>query len=84
MDFFGGSASTAYVASSLGRRYITIEQMDNTIDIAKERLKKCSSFVYIELLENKKFALSALTTAKTKEDLWRIYAMFRNSSFLQL
>ncbi|SEA06952.1 adenine-specific DNA-methyltransferase [Alistipes timonensis JC136] len=82
MDFFGGSASTAYVASSLGRRYITIEQMDNTIDIAKERLKKCSSFVYIELLENKKFALSALTTAKTKEDLWRIYAMFRNSSFL--
>jgi adenine-specific DNA-methyltransferase len=82
LDFFGGSTSTAYMASTLNRRFITIEQMDYTIDIAKERLKKCASYTYIELLENKQLALSNLSKASTKEDLWALYSSFRNSSFL--
>ena len=40
LDFFAGSATTAAVAHKMGRRWITVEQMDYVKDITVERLKK--------------------------------------------
>ncbi|WP_261698106.1 DNA methyltransferase [Staphylococcus equorum] len=39
LDFFGGSGTTAATAHKLGRKYITIEQLDTQIDIIKRRLQ---------------------------------------------
>lgn len=39
LDFFGGSGTTAAVAHKMGRRYITIEQMDYVENITLERIK---------------------------------------------
>lgn len=39
LDFFGGSGSTAAVSHKLGRKWITIEQMDSQIKIMNERLQ---------------------------------------------
>jgi adenine-specific DNA-methyltransferase len=38
-DFFGGSGTTAAVAHKMGRRYITIEQMDYVESITLQRIK---------------------------------------------
>lgn len=43
MDFFGGSGTTAAVAHKLGRRYITVDQMDYTKELIVERLKNVIS-----------------------------------------
>jgi adenine-specific DNA-methyltransferase len=39
LDFFAGSGTTAAVAHKMGRRFITIEQMDYIEDITKRRLR---------------------------------------------
>lgn len=39
LDFFGGSGTTAATAHKLGRKYITIEQLDTQIDTIKSRLQ---------------------------------------------
>lgn len=39
LDFFVGSGTTAAVAHKLGRRYISIEQIDDQVDLIKNRLK---------------------------------------------
>lgn len=38
LDFFGGSGTTAATAHKLGRRWISIEQLDNQVDLQKNRL----------------------------------------------
>ncbi|MDE0308742.1 MAG: site-specific DNA-methyltransferase [Acidiferrobacterales bacterium] len=40
LDFFAGSGTTAAVAQKMGRRWITIEQMDYIHDLTAARLKK--------------------------------------------
>ncbi len=40
LDFFAGSGTTAAVAHKMGRRWITVEQMDYVETITVERLKK--------------------------------------------
>ena len=40
LDFFAGSGTTAAVAHKMGRRWITIEQMDYVETITKVRLQK--------------------------------------------
>ncbi len=39
MDFFGGSGTTAATAHKLGRKYITVDQMDYTEELIVTRLK---------------------------------------------
>lgn len=39
LDFFGGSGTTAAVAMKSGRQFITIEQLDDHIDLIQQRLK---------------------------------------------
>ncbi len=40
LDFFSGTATTAVVAQKMHRKWICIEQIDNQIDVAKQRLQK--------------------------------------------
>ena len=40
LDFFGGSGTTAAVASKLDRRFVTIDQSPDSIAVIEERLKK--------------------------------------------
>lgn len=39
LDFFAGSGTTAAVAHKMGRRFITVEQMDYIEEITKQRLR---------------------------------------------
>ena len=39
LDFFGGSGSTAATAHKLGRRYLSIEQINNQLEVIIKRLK---------------------------------------------
>ncbi|MFB8594571.1 DNA methyltransferase [Enterococcus faecium] len=43
LDFFGGSGTTAAAAIKTGRRFITIEQIDNQLDIEIKRLSNVIS-----------------------------------------
>lgn len=43
LDFFGGSGTTAATAMKTGRRFITIEQIDNQLDIETKRLNNVIS-----------------------------------------
>ena len=43
LDFFGGSGTTAATAIKTGRRFITIEQIDNQLDIEIKRLSNVIS-----------------------------------------
>jgi len=43
LDFFMGSGTTAATAMKLKRRFITIEQLENQIDIAKNRMNEVIS-----------------------------------------
>lgn len=45
LDFFAGSATTAYVADYLNRRYIAVEQLEETQEKIKTRLKN-TEYVY--------------------------------------
>jgi site-specific DNA-methyltransferase (adenine-specific) len=40
LDFFGGSGTTAAVAAKLDRRFITIDQSQDSITVITDRLKK--------------------------------------------
>lgn len=39
LDFFGGSGSTAATAHKLGRRYLSVEQINNQLEVIIKRLK---------------------------------------------
>ncbi|MGH1684006.1 DNA methyltransferase [Enterococcus lactis] len=43
LDFFGGSGSTAAATLKLGRKFISIEQMENQVSLQVERLKNVIS-----------------------------------------
>lgn len=40
MDFFGGSGTTAAVAQALGRRFLTVDQNSEAIEVMRQRLVK--------------------------------------------
>lgn len=46
LDFFGGSGTTAYVANSLGRRFVTIDQNDEAIEIMRTRFSGIDKVVF--------------------------------------
>jgi site-specific DNA-methyltransferase (adenine-specific) len=48
LDFFAGSGTTGAVAASLGRRFILIDQNQESIDVISRRLK--SAGVEFELV----------------------------------
>jgi DNA modification methylase len=38
MDFFGGSGTTAYVAMTLGRRFLTVDKNKEAFEVMKKRI----------------------------------------------
>ncbi len=81
LDFFGGSATTAWVAAGLHRRFISIEQMENTMHIALNRLKGHCNFVYMELAEMPEKFTTQLENAKTNAELLHIFKGYKNTAF---
>lgn len=83
LDFFGGSAATAWMAASLNRRFITIEQMDNTIQLAKERLIKTTNFTFMQLAAHPLFNITSMQATENKNELLKILDAFKNSTARQ-
>jgi len=80
LDFFGGSASTAWMAASLKRRFITIEQMEDTITLAKERLIKTSNFTFMQLAIHPLMDINKLHAIENKKELLALFTKFKNTS----
>ncbi len=68
LDFFAGSGTTGYVAGYLGRRYILVEQLEDTISIMHRRFRDTSP-VYCELAAANSRFVQAIGNASTPEEL---------------
>ncbi|MBQ7024035.1 MAG: hypothetical protein IJN29_10655 [Akkermansia sp.] len=68
LDFFAGSGTTGYVAGYLGRRYILVEQLEDTINIMHRRFRDASP-VYCELAAANSRFVQAIGNAATADEL---------------
>ena len=68
LDFFAGSGTTGYVAGYLNRRYILVEQLEDTVSIMHRRFRDASP-VYCELAAANSRYVDAITAAGTAEEL---------------
>lgn len=81
LDFFAGSGTTGYSANRLGRRFILIEQLEDTITLMRKRFKEVKG-VYCELASaNQKF-VDVIYKASTTDELESIWAKMQESGFL--
>lgn len=68
LDFFAGSGTTGYVAGYLKRRFILVEQLEDTVAIMHRRFRD-SSPVYCDLAAANSRFLDAISAAATPEEL---------------
>ncbi len=68
LDFFAGSGTTGYVAGYLKRRYILVEQLEDTVAIMHRRFRD-NSPVYCDLAAANSRFLDAIGAAATAEEL---------------
>lgn len=68
LDFFAGSGTTGYVAGYLNRRYILVEQLEDTIAIMHRRFRDASP-VYCELAAANSHFISTISAATTTQEL---------------
>ncbi len=68
LDFFAGSGTTGYVASYLKRRFILVEQLEDTVAIMHRRFRD-SSPVYCDLAAANSRFLDAIGAAGTPKEL---------------
>lgn len=81
LDFFGGSGTTGYSASRLGRRFILIEQLDDTIALMRKRFHNVNGF-YCELATaNQKF-VNEIFAAESTDVLKKIWERMQQTGFL--
>lgn len=81
LDFFGGSGTTGYSASRLGRRFILIEQLDDTIALMRKRFHNVNGF-YCELATaNQKF-VNEIFAAESTDELKKIWERMQQTGFL--
>ncbi|MCR9012264.1 DNA methyltransferase [Gabonibacter chumensis] len=81
LDFFAGSATTAYVADYLNRRYIAVEQLEETQEKIKTRLKN-TEYVYIELARNNQRAIEKINACKNYDELLAFFEQMCERYFL--
>lgn len=81
LDFFAGSATTAYVADYLNRRYIAVEQLEETQEKIKTRLKH-TEYVYFELARNNQRAIEKINTCKNYDELLAFFERMCERYFL--
>lgn len=75
LDFFAGSGTTPYVAASLGRKFIAVEQLRGAHRIMLERLQGETNFVSCDLEYN------SLSDAKSEASLYVNYADIKDPKF---
>ncbi len=68
LDFFAGSGTTGYVAGYLKRRFVLVEQLEDTVAIMHRRFRD-NSPVYCDLAAANSRFLDAISAAATPEEL---------------
>lgn len=81
LDFFAGSGTTGYVAGYLNRRYILVEQLEDTIAIMHRRFRDASPVYCEPAAANSRF-MTAITAATTSEELCTILRQMTEQSYL--
>lgn len=94
IDFFSGSGTTANAVINLNiedggeRRFILIEQLDEHVAVAKERIRKefaknkSGDFVYMELAKWNEEWIQKIKKAKTGKELTKLWSDIKESAFL--
>lgn len=90
LDFFGGSGTTAHATVKLNnddggsRKFILIEQLDEHIEVAKERMKKeiADSFIYFELAKWNEKAKEEIQNSKDLSSLIKLFDSLYEKYFL--
>jgi len=81
LDFCSGSGTTGFVSAYLHRRFILIEQMNNQIDIMKQRFTN-NDFVYLELKKYNQTFIEQIEDAESTEQLLSIWELMKEKSFI--
>lgn len=94
IDFFSGSGTTANAVINLNiedggeRRFILIEQLEEHVAVAKERIRKefaknkSGDFVYMELAKWNEEWVQKIKKAKTGKELSNLWDEMKESAFL--
>jgi len=93
MDFFGGSGTSMHAILELNinqnvkRQFITVEQLDEHIDVMLKRAKKIISeskepFTYLELKKYNQTFIEQIEEAKDSKALLIIWEQMKSKSFL--
>lgn len=93
MDFFGGSGTSMHAILELNinqnvkRQFITVEQLDEHIDVMLKRAKKIISeskepFTYLELKKYNQTFIDQIEEAKEDKTLLEIWEQMKAKSFL--
>ena len=95
LDFFAGSGTTAHATLALNkedggnRQFILIEQLEQHIDVCKERNQKVikqnhldTSFTYFELKKYNQNFIEQIEVAKDTKTLLKMWEEMKNRSFL--
>lgn len=81
LDFFAGSGTTGYVAGYLNRRYILVEQLEDTVAIMHRRFRD-SSPVYCELAAANSRYVAEIAAAGTADELSEIFRRMEQHGYL--
>lgn len=95
LDFFAGSGTTGHAVLKLNkqdggnRKFILVEQLNEHIEVCKERIQKVlqkenieSDFVYLELMKWNENFIDKIQKAKTKEELIKLWETMKKKAFL--
>jgi adenine-specific DNA-methyltransferase len=95
LDFFAGSGTTGHAVLELNkedggnRKFILVEQLNEHIEVCKERIQKVlqkesieSDFVYLELMKWNENFVEKIQKAKTKEELKKLWETMKEKAFL--
>lgn len=93
LDFFGGSGTTAHAVLELNkdggnRKFIICEQMDYVETVTRERVRKViekekhGDFIYCELMKYNEAFMERIKSAKTNNELLKIWQDMAEGSFL--
>ena len=92
LDFFSGSGTTGHAVLELNkedggnRQFILIEQIENHIEVCKERVSKVieknNYFVYMELKKYNQFFIELIQKAQTTKELLNVKQQILEKAFL--
>jgi len=81
LDFCAGSGTTGFVSEYLNRQFILVEQIDNQIEIMKQRFTG-KRFIYLELKKFNQTFIEHIEAAKDTDELLSIWDQMKEKSFL--